>query len=114
MRLSPVCTAVAGAVLIGCSGGGGTEPPATTPPTVPPPGSIPPTVLSGLVYVRSDNVAWPADVAGTPGASNVSVTLNSATATTTGNGAWSLQTIIQATPDALPVTATVSGYLPSW
>ncbi len=101
-------------MIIGCGGGGGTEPASSTPPTAPPPASTPPTSLSGVVYVRSDTVAWPADVAGTPGTTNVSVTLNSATASTAGNGTWSLQAVIPATPDALPVTATVSGYMPSW
>jgi hypothetical protein len=107
-------SAVLAAFLLctGCGSGG--DPVGTTPPTTVPPVTTAPTVVNGSVYIRSDTVAWPADGSGVPGLSNVPVTLGSTTANTASSGGFSLQAVIAATPDAIPVTATAPGYMTAW
>ena len=119
MSTTPLlATLTASLLLVACGGGGSDTPVSPTPPvnTTPPPAPPPPPpaatqLTNGMVYLRSETVAYAADYVPTSGLANAQVSLSTATAATTSTGSFRLTTQITPHDEYDPLNTSVSGYL---
>ena len=113
-----VTVLVGGIVLTGC-GGGSAETPVTPTPVTPvtPATPVTPTysqTTSGVVYERSDVVAYTADFVPAAGLGNAQIGLGGVTASTAQTGAYSIKTTLTPSTNATMLTASGTGYMQSW
>jgi hypothetical protein len=107
----------ASVLVVACGGGSDTPvtptPPVVTPPAPPQPPPTPTQLTNGMVYLRSDTVAYPADYVPTAGLANAQVSLSTANVATTATGSFRLTTQIAPQNEFVPLNTSVTGYMPA-
>jgi hypothetical protein len=111
IRVRRVVAACLGLALV-AAGCGGSEPTDTTTPLLPPPGTSYST--SGLVYARSDTIAYGAEATSAPLVAGAAIGFGNATGTSGAGGSYSVAVTTTLVGDYLPVSASSAGYQPAW
>lgn len=112
MSALPRAVAMALALALPAAGCGGSDPTDTTPSLPPPSGTR--YNASGLVYVRSDTIAYAAEATSTPVVTGAAIGFGDATATSGAGGSYSVGVTTTLAGDNLPVSASSAGYQPAW